>query len=386
MTIGGSLDPVTGPSLVLRGIQQFYDGAVGRDDVRRCGGSLAAGRAAFRLIRPDGTSWMIRAVRADGAVHDSYRGTGAATMREWVDSRIATLVRLERDGYPAPRPVRSRSGELVAAVDDWLVSATSYVDGPVVRPTVDQLRLLGESLGRLHTLPDQPGGDRVAQRGAVGPAAERAGGGLAPWRADGGLVGVGRSGWHGDAAIPYALETLAAVEPALPGSWADLHAACQQTIEAIRAHAPRLPEAITHADAWPGNCVQTASDEVTLIDWDTGGRGPALLDLGRCLLECHLDTDLPVDDPARWHIRPDERRIAAVAQGYRRWRAVTAVERELLLAGIRFGVAYVGTLHLADALLHRRRGPAMDARLARLRNRLAVSERVAAIAERHLVR
>jgi Ser/Thr protein kinase RdoA (MazF antagonist) len=46
----------------------------------------------------------------------------------------------------------------VADADGRLISAASYVDGEPIVPTPDQLRLLGDALGRLHALPDAVGG------------------------------------------------------------------------------------------------------------------------------------------------------------------------------------------------------------------------------------
>jgi thiamine kinase-like enzyme len=144
-----------------------------------------------------------------------------------------------------------------------------------------------------------------------------------------------------------------------------------------------LPAAVVHGDPWPGNAIQTAPDQVTLIDWENAGLGMPLLDLGYCLLECHLDAGPPAGQPAAWHIQPDEDRIAALAAGYSRWRRLQAAEQEMLLEGIRFAAAYVGAIHLEQALVGGVRGRSMDVRLERLRNRLAVSGTVADLARRH---
>jgi aminoglycoside phosphotransferase (APT) family kinase protein len=122
--------------------------------------------------------------------------------------------------------------------------------------------------------------------------------------------------------------------------------------------------------------------EVVLTDWETGGLGLPLLDLGYCLLECHMNPGRP----QAWRIEPDDDRIAAVADGYSRRRIVTPAELDLLLAGIRFGAAFIGAIHFEQALLEGARGAAMDIRLDRLRNRLAVSEAVAERATHHLAR
>jgi Ser/Thr protein kinase RdoA (MazF antagonist) len=121
-----------------------------------------------------------------------------------------------------------------------------------------------------------------------------------------------------------------------------------------------------------------------LIDWENGGLGLPVMDLGYCLLECHLDVGLPAGSPQAWHIPPDPGRIAAVLDGYARWRRLDDAERAALADGIRFAAAYIGAIHFEQALLGGLTGPAMDARLGRLRNRIAVSQAVADIAARHL--
>jgi Ser/Thr protein kinase RdoA (MazF antagonist) len=330
------------------------------DDPRRGGirmlhGSAAGPRMALQVRRPGGGSWIIRGVRRDQPVHASMVGCATTDSRAWLRSRLQTLQRLEALGYPAPRVIASRAGEVIESAGDWWISAHTYIEGAPIRPTHDQLRQLGHALGRLHSLAWSP----------ADPAAR-----------------IGRSGWHPDAAIPATLDRLTAVGPLLPPEWRDVHADLTRSVQMISAHRTVLAETITHAGAWPANAIRTAPEEVTLIDWDTGGAGHALADLGRCLLECHLDTDAPADDPAAWHIRPNPARITALATGYRRERTPPATELELLDAGIQYGIAFVAAIHLTQALHDGVRGPHMDTRWNRIRNRLAASAEIATIAAR----
>ena len=204
----------------------------------------------------------------------------------------------------------------------------------------------------------------------------------------------GLAAWHPAAAVAGTLRRLRAVAPLLPGDWRDMHRAFVSCAEAVRQAAPELPEAVVHGDAWPGNAVQPGTGlpgagrpgggPVTLIDWETGGLGLPVLDLGHSLAECHLNSGLPPDKPEAWLGRADAHRIAALVSGYREARELTAAERGLLPEAIRFGAAFVGAIHFEAALTGGASGPAMDARLARLRNRLEISAEVARLALRHL--
>ena len=245
--------------------------------------------------------------------------------------------------------VATRTGDPVGVAGIWLTWATTYVPGRPLAP--DGLDLLGEALARLHTLD------------ATGAA-------------------VGLASWHPGAAIRDALRRLDAVEALLPPAWRPMHAEFRRTLLAVREAA--LPMAVVHGDAWPANAIRSGAGEVTLIDWENAGLGVAVTDLGNCLLESHLDPGLPATQPSAWLIQPSPARIAAVLTGYCRLRRLNAAERRLLLPGIRFATAFAGALHFEQALIDGVRGAGMDARLARLRNRLAVSQSVAELASTHL--
>jgi Ser/Thr protein kinase RdoA (MazF antagonist) len=353
---------LTDAAVVGRILREYHQAGVGPSGIRRLTGSVRGDRVTYRLGGRGGPGLVVRAFRTDVPLAGWFRGETIA-VTDWLSGRAATLGWLEERAYPAPRVIRTRSGDPVGLAGIWATLATTYVAGASLRPDTDQLRLLGEALGRLHAL--DPG------TGAGGAGAGGAG------------AAVGRASWHPETAIPAALGRLEAVESLIPADQRPLLEQFRAVLLAVRQRAQALPTAVVHGDPWPGNAIRTAPDQVTLIDWENAGLGMPLLDLGYCLLECHLDVGLPGDQLAAWHIRPDEGRIAAVAAGYSRWRRLQPAEQDLLLEGIRFAAAFVGAIHLEQALIGGVRGTRMDARLARLRNRLAVSEAVAELARPH---
>ena len=352
---------MTDAAVVGRILREYQLGPV---SVRRRYGSVSGAWVGYELHRPDGDAILVRAYRADVPLAPYLRGCGTASVTDWLLGRAVTLDWLATQDYPAPRAVATRSGDLIGVAGPWLTWATSYIPGRPMAGGSGQADLLGAALGRLHALRPPP---------AAGPEPG------APGRRAPGLAS-----WHPAAAIPAALDRLDAVAAALPGEWRPLHTQFRQTLLAVQRAVAGLPLAVVHGDAWPGNVVITPSGEAVLIDWENGGLGLPVLDLGYCLLECHLDPGLPAGAAAAWHIEPDPGRIAAVLDGYARWRRLAGAERAVLAEGIRFGAACVGALHFEQALIGGLRGASMDARLGRLRNRIAVSQAVADLAARHL--
>ena len=384
-------------AIVGRVLREYHLRGIEPSALRRVGGAVASGVVTY-LAGPDDTaSWVLRACRADVPVPVHVSGTPPVTMQDWLMAQASTLDWLEAAGYPAPRVIRTHSGDRVGLDGAWLTLATSFVEGPVIRPSLAQLSMLGAALGKLHALhvAAEPGGGPAGERDR-GPAGEPGGG----------LAGEpGRASWYPEAAIPATLARLDAVEALIPEELRDLHAELRQTALAVQAGLGSLPRGMVHGGAWPGSAVQSDPDTVTLIDWETGGRGLPVLDLGTCLIESLLDAQPSESgpaasgsrpgatgsgpaawlvEPAAWLVEPDEDRIAAVARGYASQRVVGAAERALLPAAVRFGACYVGAIHLYQALAEGVRGAAMEARLDRLRNRVSVSEAVARLAAPHL--
>ncbi len=339
-------------AVVGRVLREYHARGIDPTALRRVAGSVHAASVTY-LVRPDVAQvWLVRARREDTPVPVHLIASGVGTMLDWLLTRAGVLDCLAERGYPAPRVVRTRAGDPVGMDGIWLTLATTFVDGPLIRPSLAQLRMLGAALGRLH---------------AVDAA------GLS-----------GRAAWYPEEAIPATLARLDAVEPLVPDGWRPIYAQLRRTAVSVRQSLSRLPRGVVHGDAWPGNAVQSGPDTVTLIDWETSGLGLPVLDLGNCLIESLLDSEPATDGPAAWLVEPDESRVAAVARGYASQRELGDAEQALLPEAVRFGSCYVGAIHLYQALAEGVSGTSMDAWMERLRNRLAVSEDVARLAAPHL--
>jgi Ser/Thr protein kinase RdoA (MazF antagonist) len=345
---------VSDAAVIGRLLDEYHERSVPPADIDVVAGSVHEASISYRLTVTDGSAQVIRAYRAEGAVPVDARGPFTETVLDWLLGRARTVAVLAAAGYRAPRPVLTRTGELIAVAGPWLAWATTYVPGSVLTPTLGQLDALGETLGRLHRIIAGGRGPSLASR-------------------------------HPAVAVPMTLSRLDAVADKVPGEWAAMCETFRQTVLAVDTAAAAVPETIVHGDAWARNAVQPLDGgPITLIDWETSGLGLAVVDLGNCLMECHLNSAAPDLDPEAWLIAPDEDRIAATARGYASTRTLSAAELALLPDAVRFSTAVVGAIHVELALAEGVSGPTMDARLARLENRLGVADEVAALAVPYL--
>jgi Ser/Thr protein kinase RdoA (MazF antagonist) len=361
---------MTDAAVIGRLLDEYHERSVRPAAIEVVSGAVQELRISYKLTLPDGSAQLIRAFRADEPVPVHGRGLDDETLADWLLGHARTLAALASAGYPAPRPVLTRTGELVAVAGPWLAWATTFAPGAVIVPTLSQLRALGEAVGFLHS---------------VDPGAASSGAGAG---AGAGVAGAGRPGRasrHPAVAVPATLARLDAIADVVPESWLAMYADIRRTALAVEHAAAGIPECIVHGDVWARNAVQADADgAVTLIDWETSGVGLGILDLGNCLMECHVDAAVPDTEPEAWLISPDEDRIAAVALAYSGARVLSAAELDLLPDAVRFGAAVVGAVHLELALGEGVTGPTMDARLARIENRLGVADEVAALARSYL--
>jgi Ser/Thr protein kinase RdoA (MazF antagonist) len=110
---------------------------------------------------------------------------------------------------------------------------------------------------------------------------------------------------------------------------------------------------LLHGDAHPSNSLLTSSGEVALIDWDSSGPGPAVIDLGFLAVSC--DTGLINRAP----VPADPARLAAMLAGYRAEFTLTAADLAALEAAVAFRVL-VGAAVGIGAVIGRGREPLDD--------------------------
>jgi Ser/Thr protein kinase RdoA (MazF antagonist) len=295
-------------------------------------------RGIYRVERAAEPSWVLRACRADEGENN------------WLLGVANVLLLLERHGFPAPRVIRSRVGKLAPEYRGWWMLVTTFVEGAPFGFDSDALARLGAATSALHMLDlNTPLGHSTM---------------------------VPDSWWRLDIAAPECLSSLEAALPNLPAELRELYEATRTTLMRFAA-ATDLPCTLIHGDCWPGNAVRAVDGDVTLIDWDCAGRGPAVLDLGNLLVTCHLgQSQTP-------HLTPNPELIAAVIEGYCTGRRLSEAELRHLDDAVAFGVVF----HLARNFPSIVRGDWREnSSLAKLRARLQAVPAIAAISRDRLSR
>ena len=344
---------MTDAAVVGRLLGEYHERRVDPAAVTVLAGSEHQARVSYLVRMPDGARQILRAFRADAPI--SQCGVPVQPVADWLLGRARTVQCLAAAGYRAPRPVRTRTGELIGTEGAWLSWATTQVPGDPLEPSLTPVERLGAVLGWLHTVP-----------AASGPDGD-----------------PGRAPCHPALAASAALRRLGAVADRLPRALRPMAQACRDSILAVQAAATDVPETLVHGDASARSAVQaTGSDEVTLVGWERGGRGLAVIDLGHCLLECQAARPAAAASP----VEPEPVRIAAIARGYASRRHLSGAERSLLPAATMFTAAVAAAAHFEVALIDGVGGPVMEQRLAALRTRIEASGEVAALALREFAR
>ncbi|HEU5380430.1 MAG TPA: phosphotransferase [Ktedonobacteraceae bacterium] len=281
-------------NLLVHLVEKFY--ACGRVSLQPISPYMLEDRGIYRVDCEDGTSYVLRAFRAD--------------VKAELTGHAAVLDYLLKRGYVAPQVMRTRDGAVLACYEGWTALLISFLAGEIANFTLPSLYLLAACAGHLHMLTHDILVDTA--RGHLPDSR------LRPTQS-----------------ASQAVEKLTQALSVVPDA---LYPFCEDALQALQRiqqaqQASLLPETIIHGDCWPGNAVQTCSGNVSLIDWDGAGIGPAVLDIGYLLLTCHLGK------PQLPSMEPDEERIAVVVRGYCQQRKITAAELNVLEDAVLYDVA-----------------------------------------------
>ncbi|HLG61090.1 MAG TPA: phosphotransferase [Ktedonosporobacter sp.] len=289
-------------------------------------------RGIYHVELGDHVSWVLRAFRQDKG-------------ENWLVKPAAMLLFLKELKHPAPRVVRTHSGEVVGVVNGWWTFMTTFIEGTLADSSIRSLRALAGRTAELHMLDL----DRAA---STTPPIQ------ASWK-------------HPQQAVPECLQLLDQLRDQVPSELQPFYDEVSATLE--RMQQASLPVTLIHGDCCPGNAVQTPDGDIVLIDWDGAGYGPPVLDIGSLLLTCHFD------QPQFPLITPDPSLIAAVVEGYCQQRLLSQAELEILVDAVRFNSAFHFARNLQSILQDNWRE---NLGLQKLRIRYDVAEEIAVIARR----
>ncbi len=258
-------------------------------------------RGVYKVERLDGPPLLLRATRAGATAMDRFIGIARAL-------DVLAVV-----GYPAPSVQCTNANDLLAANDDWIVLLLTFIEGEPISDSLADMTAMGEMLAQLHLLePDELRKIQPAIPDCRYYPKEK----LKPW-----------------------LENLRAVAELIPPELESRYQFCVKAVTSLLAW-PELPVSILHSDCNPQNAIRATNGQITFIDWDGIGFGPAVLDLAYLLFYCHIcQKSWPT-------IEPNKVWIGAVLRGYEQHRALSSLEVEYLPDAI----ALVECHHLARGL------------------------------------
>ncbi len=267
---------------------QYFSGSV---QLQQIAEYIFEDRGIYRVGFSDGCSYVLRAFRYN--------------VKEILQRQATLYTYLEQQAYPAPRILHTINGSAIALYQNWMTLMVSYVEGSLADFSLEHLTLLGAQLGMLHA------------------------------RSEHILDHTASSAFPTSRLHPQELQKreLTSHEVAqLPGVLRTLYEASVATLDTLQ-QATQLPITLLHGDCWPHNAVVAEDGQLTLIDWDCAGLGPAILDVGYLLLTCHLG------QPQLPKMYADPTRIEAVIQGYNQQRRLMANELVVLREAVHFETA-----------------------------------------------
>ncbi len=256
----------------------------------------------YRVDVPNNSPWVVFAAHDELMAARTFQWGMHITPAVWLERRAMLLNDLASQAYPVPRVIPALSGECVVRSGSWSLLVTTFTNGQLSQFVSESLSQVGTLLARLHTLPLDA---------------------MPPWP----------SWWNTAYSIPHAIEEMDRVTALIPPSHRTFYQACRATLHTILHVLPTLPEVLIHGDCWMQNAVCTAQ-RIVLIDWESAGRGAALLDLADFLLRSQCDKHgAPPNATSEQH-------VSAAVSGYALYRIPSEPELDLLVDAMRFSTVW----------------------------------------------
>lgn len=314
--------------------------------------SAEEGKYLYKVSFTDGAAWVLRAFKQHYDQTKPFQLLShSLELGEWIEGQAHLLAYLASQSYQAPRPVATRTGELVARYEDWYIFTTTFIDGDPKDAGVAKIGALGTALGQLHTLPS---------------------------------AYTAADSWWAQACFANGFTRLTSSAHAVYDEMQELYRTSLATFQYFLQHPP-LPQTLVHADCWAENGILTPEGQAVLIDWECAGRGIAVIDFGALLLHSHFDQMDQQEDEDFPHYHADAERITAVVDGYTRWRRLSPTEEEALLEAIRFSVAWRAAMFFFLIALRGTADERMKRRLRRWQQLYAISEEICRLAQEALL-
>lgn len=213
--------------------------------------------------------------------------------------------RLAAHGYPIAPLLSTRAGASALRLDGRAYEVCGFVRGGKCDRSPAQTRLAGEALGRYHALLANAHDHLGAMGRSIGEP----------------LTGV----YHDDPRIRRALARLPQALDA-PGS-DDLAARLGALYERSAARAREALDGgavqVVHGDWHPGNLIFDEGRLAAVLDHESAGLGPAMLDIANGALQFSLQASGP--DFRQWPTPPDHERLSAFLSGVHGGRAMIGV-------------------------------------------------------------
>ncbi|MEO1007310.1 MAG: phosphotransferase [Planctomycetota bacterium] len=247
--------------------------------------------------------------------------------------------RLAAHGFPVAELLATKKGATALRLGGRTFEVLRFVAGKRCDRTPAQTREAGEALGRYHAL--------------LGNAHDHLQG-------IGRTIGEPRTGvYHDDIRVRQSLARLPSAIEGDDGK--DLAARVGALYEAAAARARNTlagsDAQIVHGDWHPGNLIYRGDRIAAVLDHESAGIAPSMLDVANGALQFSLTAEGP--DPKRWPTAPDQGLLGAFLEGVRSgraivgsrglseevWAALPWLMAEALIAEAAIPIAGTGTFH-----------------------------------------